>query len=60
MSRPPRHLPVMLGEIVELLAPALDLRKRFGLDFRVAMQTDVPGAVVGLCELLAAVYLPGV
>jgi hypothetical protein len=40
-------------ELHELLAPALDLRKRFGLDFRVAMQTDVPGQVIGLPDALA-------
>ena len=40
-------------ELHELLAPALDLKRRYGLDFRVAMQTDVPGQVVGLPDALA-------
>jgi hypothetical protein len=40
-------------ELHELLAPALDLKRRYGLDFRVAMQTDVPGQVIGLPDALA-------
>jgi hypothetical protein len=40
-------------ELHELLAPALELKRRFGLDFRVAMQTDVPGQVIGLPDALA-------
>ena len=40
-------------ELHELLRPALRLKQRYGLDFRVAMQTDVPGQVVGLPDALA-------
>ena len=40
-------------ELHELLRPALELKNRFGLDFDVAMQTDVPGQVVGLPDALA-------
>ncbi|GAB2466961.1 glycoside hydrolase family 38 C-terminal domain-containing protein [Promicromonospora xylanilytica] len=41
-------------ELYELLRPARDLRQRYGLRFRSAMQTDVPGAVVGLPDALSA------
>lgn len=41
-------------ELYELLRPARDLQRRYGLRFRSAMQTDVPGAVVGLPDALAA------
>ncbi|GAA1846930.1 glycoside hydrolase family 38 C-terminal domain-containing protein [Microlunatus capsulatus] len=40
-------------ELHELLRPALGLRQRYGVPFRSAMQTDVPGHVVGLPDALA-------
>ncbi|WP_033346601.1 glycoside hydrolase family 38 N-terminal domain-containing protein [Catenuloplanes japonicus] len=40
-------------ELHELLRTAKDLRDRHGLDIPVAMQTDVPGAVGGLVDVLA-------
>ncbi|WP_210569350.1 glycoside hydrolase family 38 C-terminal domain-containing protein [Streptomyces sp. GESEQ-4] len=40
-------------ELHELLRPVLDLRDRHGIDIRTAMQTDVPGQVVGLPDVLA-------
>jgi hypothetical protein len=41
-------------ELYELLRPARDLQQRYGLRFRSAMQTDVPGAVAGLPDALSA------
>ncbi|MFJ3022967.1 glycoside hydrolase family 38 C-terminal domain-containing protein [Streptomyces tendae] len=41
-------------ELHELLRPVTGLRDRHGLDIRTAMQTDVPGQVVGLPDVLAA------
>ncbi|MEV8314125.1 alpha-mannosidase [Streptomyces sp. NPDC059900] len=41
-------------ELHELLRPARDVRERHGVTFTSAMQTDVPGAVVGLVDALAA------
>lgn len=40
-------------ELHELLRPALNLRKQYGLEFRSAMQTDVPGHVIGLPDALS-------
>lgn len=40
-------------ELHELIRPVLDLRHRHGIDIRTAMQTDVPGQVVGLPDVLA-------
>ncbi|WP_151482529.1 glycoside hydrolase family 38 N-terminal domain-containing protein [Streptomyces albicerus] len=40
-------------ELHELVRPVLDLRDRHGIDIRTAMQTDVPGQVVGLPDVLA-------
>ncbi|MFI0724115.1 alpha-mannosidase [Streptomyces sp. NPDC021224] len=40
-------------ELHELLRPMTELRDRHGLDIRTAMQTDVPGQVVGLPDVLA-------
>ncbi|MFC7303513.1 glycoside hydrolase family 38 C-terminal domain-containing protein [Streptomyces monticola] len=40
-------------ELHELLRLAHDIRERHGVDFTSAMQTDVPGAVVGLVDALA-------
>ncbi|OWA00173.1 alpha-mannosidase [Streptomyces sp. CS113] len=41
-------------ELHELLRPVTGLRDRHGIDIRTAMQTDVPGQVVGLPDVLAA------
>lgn len=41
-------------ELHELLRPVTGLRDRHGVDIRTAMQTDVPGQVVGLPDVLAA------
>lgn len=41
-------------ELHELLRLAHDVRDRHGVSFTSAMQTDVPGAVVGLVDALAA------
>ena len=41
-------------ELHELLRPALTMKKRYGVEFRTAMQTDVPGHVVGLPDALSA------
>lgn len=41
-------------ELYELLRPARELKHRYGLDFRTAMQTDVPGAVAGLPDALGS------
>lgn len=40
-------------ELHELLRPVTELRDRHGIDIRTAMQTDVPGQVVGLPDVLA-------
>ncbi|SEP74730.1 glycoside hydrolase family 38 N-terminal domain-containing protein [Microlunatus flavus] len=40
-------------ELHELLRPALELKRRYGVEFRTAMQTDVPGHVVGLPDALS-------
>jgi hypothetical protein len=40
-------------ELHELLRPALALKQRHGVDFRSAMQTDVPGHVIGLPDALS-------
>ncbi|ARX88976.1 alpha-mannosidase [Streptomyces alboflavus] len=40
-------------ELHELLRLAHDIRERYGVRFTSAMQTDVPGAVVGLVDALA-------
>ena len=40
-------------ELHELLRPALNLKRRHGVRFRSAMQTDVPGHVVGLPDALS-------
>ncbi|MGA4843711.1 alpha-mannosidase [Streptomyces sp. G45] len=40
-------------ELHELLRLARDIRERHGVTFTSAMQTDVPGAVVGLVDALA-------
>ncbi|MEV7626933.1 hypothetical protein [Actinoplanes sp. NPDC089786] len=40
-------------ELHELLRIARDIRRRHGVDIRAAMQTDVPGAVGGLVDVLA-------
>jgi Glycosyl hydrolases family 38 N-terminal domain len=40
-------------ELHELLRPARELARREGLTLRTAMQTDVPGSVVGLVDALA-------
>ncbi|GAA1437272.1 glycoside hydrolase family 38 C-terminal domain-containing protein [Microlunatus lacustris] len=40
-------------ELHELLRPALALKQRYGVSFRSAMQTDVPGQVVGLPDALS-------
>jgi Glycosyl hydrolases family 38 N-terminal domain len=40
-------------ELHELLRIAHDVRNRYGLNIPVAMQTDVPGAVGGLVDVLA-------
>ncbi|RCK70225.1 alpha-mannosidase [Desertihabitans brevis] len=42
-------------ELHELLRTAREVRDRFGLPFSAAMQTDVPGAVVGLPAALGEV-----
>ncbi|MEU0135681.1 alpha-mannosidase [Streptomyces sp. NPDC006296] len=41
-------------ELHELLRPVRELREREGIDITTAMQTDVPGQVVGLPDVLAA------
>ncbi|MGW5733596.1 MULTISPECIES: glycoside hydrolase family 38 N-terminal domain-containing protein [Streptomyces] len=41
-------------ELHELLRLAHDVRERYGVEFTSAMQTDVPGAVVGLVDALSA------
>ncbi|MEV1047598.1 glycoside hydrolase family 38 C-terminal domain-containing protein [Streptomyces sp. NPDC049916] len=41
-------------ELHELLRPVRELRERTGLDITTAMQTDVPGQVVGLPDVLSA------
>ncbi|MFE9681935.1 glycoside hydrolase family 38 C-terminal domain-containing protein [Streptomyces sp. NPDC006285] len=40
-------------ELHELVRPATELRDRHGIDITTAMQTDVPGQVVGLPDVLA-------
>ncbi|MDQ0785011.1 glycoside hydrolase family 38 C-terminal domain-containing protein [Streptomyces sp. B3I8] len=40
-------------ELHELLRPMAELRERHGIDVTTAMQTDVPGQVVGLPDVLA-------
>jgi hypothetical protein len=40
-------------ELHELIRPVAELRDRHGIDIRTAMQTDVPGQVVGLPDVLA-------
>ncbi|MFB8140694.1 glycoside hydrolase family 38 N-terminal domain-containing protein [Streptomyces parvus] len=40
-------------ELHELLRPVRELREREGIDITTAMQTDVPGQVVGLPDVLA-------
>lgn len=40
-------------ELHELLRPVRELRDRHGIDITTAMQTDVPGQVVGLPDVLA-------
>ncbi|MFJ6850989.1 alpha-mannosidase [Streptomyces sp. NPDC091271] len=40
-------------ELHELLRPIRELREREGIDITTAMQTDVPGQVVGLPDVLA-------
>jgi hypothetical protein len=40
-------------ELHELLRPVTELRDRHGIDISTAMQTDVPGQVVGLPDVLA-------
>lgn len=40
-------------ELHELLRPIRELRERYGIDITTAMQTDVPGQVVGLPDVLA-------
>ncbi|MFS8202447.1 alpha-mannosidase [Streptomyces sp. CWNU-52B] len=40
-------------ELHELLRPIRELRERDGIDITTAMQTDVPGQVVGLPDVLA-------
>ncbi len=42
-----------IDELHELLRPALALKQRHGIAFRSAMQTDVPGHVVGLPDALS-------
>lgn len=42
-------------ELHELLRPAAELSRQYGLRFRSAMQTDVPGSVVGLPDALGNV-----
>ena len=42
-------------ELHELLRPAKNVRDTWGVDFPVAMQTDVPGHVVGLPEAMSDV-----
>lgn len=44
-----------VDELHELLRGAREVRDRHGIDFTTAMQTDVPGTVVGLPEALAEV-----
>jgi hypothetical protein len=41
-------------ELHELLRLARDVSKQYGIEIPAAMQTDVPGAVVGLTDVLAA------
>ncbi|ONK09903.1 glycoside hydrolase family 38 C-terminal domain-containing protein [Streptomyces sp. MP131-18] len=41
-------------ELHELLRPAREVANRFGVSFTSAMQTDVPGSVVGLVDALAS------
>jgi hypothetical protein len=41
-------------ELHELLRLARDVSKQYGIEIPSAMQTDVPGAVVGLTDVLAA------
>jgi len=43
-----------LDELARTLRPAQALRERFGIEIVTAMQTDVPGITLALCELLAA------
>jgi Glycosyl hydrolases family 38 N-terminal domain len=43
-----------LDELARTLRPAQALRERHGIEIVTAMQTDVPGATLALCELLAA------
>jgi hypothetical protein len=43
-----------IDELGRLLAPADELRAAHGFDIRSAMQTDVPGAALGIPGLLAA------
>jgi hypothetical protein len=42
-----------IDELYEMTRFAVELRQRYGLAVRAAMQTDVPGAVTGLVEVLA-------
>jgi hypothetical protein len=46
-----------IDELARTLRPAQALRERHGIEIVTAMQTDVPGAALGLCELLAAAGL---
>ncbi len=43
-----------LDELARTLRPAQALRERFGIEIVSAMQTDVPGITLALCDLLAA------
>ncbi len=43
-----------LDELARTLRPAQALRERHGVEIVSAMQTDVPGITLALCELLAA------
>ena len=40
-------------ELHELLRPALTMKRRYGLSFSCAMQTDVPGHVIGFPDALS-------
>ena len=46
-------------ELHRLLRHAVELRERYGVPVRSAMQTDVPGAVVGLVDALAGIGVRG-
>jgi hypothetical protein len=41
-------------ELHELLRPAMEVRKRYDVEIPAAMQTDVPGSVVGLADALTS------